>query len=353
MDGVFILIGERCIINSMEDKSKEEYELQIEDFEQLIGSLTTFDTTLEMSCCQATIGQKETTMFNKWASGKSDMFTSSIHIKEDGEDIPESIVLFIPSVKKFIAVLKNVGKYYDIKDQTIFNDGGKVRMLVCSKGSYIRISSPKYNIKFQLSTNSIMEGQMSNIERVLSPSKYGAVVHSAINKEDLQANFLLTASINTGKFTEVNDLLATLSENSEASIKIQIPEQAKIEQDVNSDPLANTLYATVSDNQKLVKSSIGNKVSVEFGKMTYAAENYKDICCTTSTTGNFVFLCNKSILDTLSAVSRSFVAASKAKDMEIVISKPNLIHLNMEVQSQTAKSEIYVTVIGTKAAAMF
>ena len=47
------------------------------------------------------------------------------------------------------------------------------------------------------------------------------------------------------------------------------------------------------------------------------------------------------------------MATSKAKDIEVVISKPNLVHLNMNVISPNAKSEVYVTVIGTKAAAMF
>ena len=117
--------------------------------------------------------------------------------------------------------------------------------------------------------------------------------------------------------------------------------------------MSNTLYATISDNQKLVKSNIGNKVSVEFGKITFAAENYKDICKTNNTTENFVFLSNKSILDSLSSTCRSFVSNSKAKDLEIVISKPNLMHLNLNVMSQNAKSEIYVTVIGVKASAMF
>jgi hypothetical protein len=73
----------------------------------------------------------------------------------------------------------------------------------------------------------------------------------------------------------------------------------------------------------------------------------------TSTTENFVFLCSKDILDLLSSTCRSFTTASKAKDIEIVISKPNLIHLNLTMTSQNAKSEIYVTVIGTKASAMF
>ena len=339
----------------MEKDKNSEYRLKVEDFEQLVGMLTTFDTTLEQSCCQATIGMKETTMFNKWATGKSDLFTSAIHLDEtqdEGVELPEGVTMFIPDVKKFILVLKNVGKYYDIKDTTLFSSG-KVKVLVCSKASHVRISSPKYNIKFQLSTNAVMEGQLGNVERVLVPSKYGEVVHRTSNLEDLQSNFLLTANVNSGKFTEISDLMTTLSETSESSIKIQIPEQAKIENDVNSEPLANTLYATISDNQKLVKSNIGNKVSVEFGKITFAAENYKDICCTTSTTQNFVFLCNKTILDTLSSTCRSFVATTKAKDIEIVISKPNLMHLNLNVMSQTSKSEIYVTVIGTKAVAMF
>lgn len=332
-----------------------EYRLKVNDFEQLVGMLTTFDTTLEQSCCQATIGRTETTMFNKWATGKSDLFTSAIHLDEtqdEGVELPEGVTMFIPNVKKFILVLRNVGKYYDIKDTTLFSSG-KVKILVCSKASYVRVASPKYNIKFQLSTNAIMETQMGKVERVLVPSKYGEVVHKAANIEDLQSNFLLTANVNAGKFTEINDLMTTLSESTESSIKIQIPEQAKIENDVNTDPLANTLYATVSDNQKLVRSNIGNKVSVEFGKITFAAENYKDICEVASTTKNFVFLCNKTILDTLSSTCRSFIAASKAKDIEIVISKPNLMHLNMNVLSQTAKSEIYVTVIGVKAASMF
>ena len=333
--------------------ASEEYTLKVEDFEQLLGALTTFDTTLEQSCCQATIGKKETTMFNKWTSGKSDLFTSSVHLDSDAPEDVENVTLFIPNVKKLIAVLKNVGKYYDIKDSTVFGESGKVRMFVCSKASHVRIASPKYNIKFQLSTNAIMQTQLGSVEKVLVPSKYGEVVHSTVDSETLQKNFLLTASVSASKFSEVNDLLYTLSESDESSIKIQIPEQAKIEEDVNPNPMANTLYATVSDNQKLVKSNIGNKVSVEFGKMTYAAPNYLDICNTSSTTANFVFLCNKGILDTLSSVSRAFMAASKAKDIELVISKPNLIHMNMNVMSQTAKSEIYVTMIGTKATAMF
>ena len=337
---------------------KSEYLLKINDFEQLLGALTTFDTTLSQSCCQATIGWKETTMFNKWATGKSDLFTTSIHISEllnakDGETPASELTLFIPNVKKFITVLKNVGKYYDIKDPSVFADDGKVKIMVCPKSSYIRISSPKYNIKFQLSTSAVVESQLGNVEKVLLPSKYGDVVHRTTDAESLQSNFLLTANINSNKFSEINDLLATLSETSESSIKIQIPEQAKIEEDVNSSPMSNTLYATISDNQKLVKSNIGNKVSVEFGKMTYAAPNFKDICCITSSTENFVFLCNKDILDTMSGICRAFTSASKAKDIEVVISKPNLLHLNLELVSTNAKSEIYVTVIGTKASAMF
>ena len=335
--------------------ANEEYRLKIKDFEQLVGMLTTFDTTLEQSCCQATITKSETTMFNKWSTGKSDLFTNSLCLdgEQDGTiELPETVTLFIPNVKKLILVLKNVGKYYDVKDDAVFNER-KVSMFVCSRASYVRIASPKYNIKFQLSTNAIMETQLGNIEKVLVPSKYGEVVHKTVNREDLQTNFLLTASVGSGKFSEVNDMMSTLSESAESSIKIQIPEQTKIEEDVNPNPLKNTLYATVSDNQKLVKSKIGNKVSIEFGKITYAAENYLDVCRLTSTSENFVFLCSKEILGTLSSICRAFASASKAKDIEIVISKPNLLHMNLEVVSQTAKSEIYVTVIGTKAAAMF
>ena len=336
----------------------KEYELKIEDFEQFLGMLNTFDTTLEKSCCQATIGWKETTMFNKWSTGKSDLFTSAIHLgslvgADGSEEQIEGLTLFIPNVKKFNLVLKNIGKYYDIKDSSIWNDGGKVKIFVCSQSSYVRIASPKYNIKFQLSTNAIMEGEIGKVERVMVPSKYGEVVHRTVNKDDLSVNFLLTANVNSNKFSEISDLMSTLSESTESSIKIQIPEQAKIEDDVNPNPLANTLYATVSDNQKLVRSKIGNKVSIEFGKITFAAENYLDVCKLTSTRENFVFLCNKEILDTLSSTCKSFSIASKAKDIEIVISKPNLLHMNLEVMSQNAKSEIYVTVIGTKAGAMF
>ena len=329
-----------------------EFKLKVEDFEQLLGALTTFDTTLAASCCQATIGLKETTMFNKWATGKSDLFTSAIHIEDEQEGRPDNITLFIPNVKKLIVVLKNIGKYYDIKDSTLFSSG-KVKLMVCDKASYIRVASPKYNIKFQLSTNAIMESQLGNIEKVLVPSKYGNVVHQTANLEDLNSNFLMTATVNANKFSEINDLMSTLSETTESSIKVQTPEQAKIEDDVIKDPLTNTLYATISDNQKLVKSNIGNKVSVEFGKITFAAENYKDICPTNSTALNFVFLCNKTILDSLATTCRSFVATSKAKDIEIVISKLNLMHLNLNVMSSTAKSEIYVTVIGIKATSMF
>ena len=331
----------------------KEYRLKVEDFEQLLGVLSTFDTTLEQSCCQATIGLNETTMFNKMTSGKSDLFTSSIHLDvQENDSQIDGLTMFIPNVKKFILVLKNIGKYYDIKDISLFNEG-KIKLFVCSRASYVRIASPKYNIKFQLSTSAIMESQIGKVEKVLTPSKYGSVVHSIANKEDLQTNFLLTANVNTSKFSEINDLLTTLAENTESSIKIQIPEQASIEEDVNSNPLANTLYATISDNQKLVKSNIGNKVSVEFGKITYEAENYKDICNITSTRENFVFLCSKNTLDILSNACRAFTSSSKAKDMEVVISKPNLIHINMTVQSQTSKSEVYLTLIGTKTQAMF
>ena len=328
-----------------------EYKLKVNDFEQLLGALSTFDTTLAKSACQVTIGKKETTMFNKMVAGKSDLFTNAL-VLEDGDEVPESSTFFIPNVKKFIVVLKNLGKYYDIKDQSLFTDG-KIELFLCAKTSYVRIASPKYSMKFQLSTNAITQSQLGNIEKMMNPSKYGSVVHAAANKEDLQPNFLLTANVNAGKFSEINDLLSTLSETSEAFIKIQIPEQAKIEEDVNDNPLANTLYATISDDQKLVKSNIGNKVSVEFGKITFAAENYKDICCLTSTTTNFVFLFNKAILDTLSSVCRSFIASSKAKDIELVISKPNLLHLNLEVVSPNSKSEIYVSMTGTKAQAKF
>ena len=341
--------------NGHKDMENSEYLLKVEDFDQLMGAMSTFDTTLAQSCCQANIGKMETTMFNKWATGKSDLFTTAIHIDTSTLEISDetpSLTLFIPNVKKFLTVLKNIGKYYDIKDPTIFSSG-KVKISACKKASYVRISSPKYNMKFQLSTNAIMEGQLGNVERVSVPSKYGEVLHRTPNPEDLQVNFLLTAKIPSGKFTEVSELLSTLSETSESSIKIQIPEQAKIEEDVNPNPLVNTLYATISDNQKLVRSNIGNKVSVEFGKITFAAANYKSICNIASTTENFVFLSNKSILDSLSSTCRSFVANSKAKDIEIVISKPNLMHLNLNVLSQNAKSEIYVTVIGVKAAAMF
>jgi hypothetical protein len=302
------------------------------------------------------VGRKETTMFNRWTTGKSDLFTSSIHLDPDStpEDV-ESITLFVPNVKKMLVVLKNVGKYYDIKDQSLFSpEDGKVKVLACKKGSYIRVQSPKYSIKFQLSTSAVMESQIGQkVEKVYVPSKYGEVLHRTSDPDSLQSNFLLTANVGSGKFSEVNELLSTLSESSECSIKIQIPEQAKIESDVNPNPAANTLYATVADNQKLVKSNIGNKVSVEFGRMTYAAPNFKDICCITSSTENFVFLCNKDILDTMSGICRAFTSASKAKDIEVVISKPNLLHLNLELVSTNAKSEIYVTVIGTKAAAMF
>ena len=188
-----------------------EFKLKVEDFEQFLGALTTFDTTLAASCCQATIGLKETTMFNKWATGKSDLFTSAVHIEEEQEGHPDNLTLFIPNVKKLIVVLKNIGKYYDIKDSTLFSSG-KVKLLICDKASYIRIASPKYNIKFQLSTNAIMESQLGNIEKVLVPSKYGEVVHQTANLEDLQSNFLLTASVNANKFSEINDLMSTLSE---------------------------------------------------------------------------------------------------------------------------------------------
>ena len=331
----------------------KEYRLKVEDFEQLLGVLSTFDTTLEQSCCQATIGLNETTMFNKMTSGKSDLFTSSIHLDvQENDSQIDGLTMFIPNVKKFILVLKNIGKYYDIKDISLFNEG-KIKLFVCSRASYVRIASPKYNIKFQLSTSAIMESQIGKVEKVLTPSKYGSVVHSIANKEDLQANFLLTANVNTSKFSEINDLLTTLAENTESSIKIQIPEQASIEEDVNSRPWATTLYATISDSQEPVKPNRGNKVSVDLGKITYEAENYKDICNIASTRENFVFLCSKNTLDILSNACRAFTSASKAKDMEVVISKPNLIHINMTVQSQTSKSEVYLTLIGTKIQAMF
>ena len=66
----------------MENKNFE-YRLKVEDFEQFVGMLTTFDTTLEQPCCQATVGRTETTMFNRWASGKSDLFTSAVHLDEN------------------------------------------------------------------------------------------------------------------------------------------------------------------------------------------------------------------------------------------------------------------------------
>ena len=118
-----------------------EFKLKVEDFEQLLGALTTFDTTLAASCCQATIGLKETTMFNKWATGKSDLFTSAIHIDDGQEGRPDNITLFIPNVKKLIVVLKNIGKYYDIKDSTLFSSG-KVKLMVCDKARQAQLIRP-------------------------------------------------------------------------------------------------------------------------------------------------------------------------------------------------------------------
>ena len=66
--------------------NENEYQLKVNDFEQLVGALNTFDTTLVQSCCQATIGKTETTMFNRFTSGKSDLFTSAIHIDVDALD---------------------------------------------------------------------------------------------------------------------------------------------------------------------------------------------------------------------------------------------------------------------------
>ena len=330
----------------------KEYSLKVEDYEQLMGALASFDTTLTESCCKLTISKTETTMFNKWVCGKSDLFTSSLHLDGGGQDgVPDKMELFIPDVKKFIVVLKNIGKYYDVKDAETFN-GGSVRLSVSESKSYVKISSKKYTIKFQLSTSAVVESRNSKIETTVDSSKYGGVMHNAVNKEDVQSNFLLMANIPSSKFAEINEMLSTLAEGAEASIKIQIPEEVAIEEELNSECIPNTMYATISDSGKLVKSNIGNKVSIEFGKITYAASNYKDVCGCSSMFDNFVFLMSKQVLDVLSSICRTFSTASKTRDVEIVISKPNLMHLNMSTESQNAKSEIYVTVIGSKAASM-
>ena len=87
-----------------------EFKLKVEDFEQFIGTLTTFDTTLAASCCQATINLKETTMVNKWSTGKSDLFSTALHIDQEQEGHPNDITLFIPNVKKLIVVLLMIFK---------------------------------------------------------------------------------------------------------------------------------------------------------------------------------------------------------------------------------------------------
>lgn len=332
----------------MASTKNPEWQLEVLDYSQLLGCLSIFDTTLTQPYCQTTISQKETTLFSKGTNGRSDLFTTSLRLAPGQENLPESTTLFVPDLKKFIQVLKNVGKYYDTKDRTTFLEQ-KVRISMAQNSSYVRISSKKYSVKFQLSTNAILESQRANMEQTLTPSRYGETMHQATDRAKLLRDFLLIASVDPQKFDEVKELMSSLAETAESSIKIQTTDQARLEDDVNSDLREHSLYATISDNQKLVRSSIGNKVSVEFGSVSSASEELPRVCPAVNLVSNFVFLCSKSILDQLADTCKTFAARSRAKTIELAISKPNLMHLNLETLSETAKSEIYVSTIGMKA----
>jgi len=353
----------------------KEIELQVTDFNEFTKFLGLF--SILQPACQVTINRSGIEVFGKFLSGRCDLFSNSVSISPMCIDAPESITIFITDLKKFLYTLGMLEKYYDMSDSSLFLTQD-IRFMVGEDASYFRISSKKYTIKFQLSSNAIVKtslGDASNYK--LSCTKYATAAHAAfLNGKDIlsELNFLVAFKTDKKRIANVSSLLSTLNNADDVKIKLEIPEQVTIETDLTDSSassmtaMPNTLYAILADNQKLITSRLGNKVCAVLGDITNLHADYRNYCRVDSLTENFVYLLTTEQLKLVSAIISSFAPAvvkpvKKSKkaageeippeqpegNLEIGISKINLMHLNLISQNQNCTSEFYVSLIGRNA----
>lgn len=366
----------------------KEYELQINDFNEFSRFLNLF--AVLQPTAQMTIKDSGIEIFGKFLSGRCDLFSTSVCLSPIAVDKPANgITVFFADLKKFIYTIGILGKYYDLSNNSPFLTK-EVSIYVATDASYIRIASRKYTIKFQLSSNAVVRSTLGDAATtVLQCSKYATMAHTAYsNGKSIVDETQPLLAFKTGKkrIGNIAPLMSTLASSDNVMVKLEIPEQVAIEQDLGGEGndgkafvVPNTLYAVISDTQRLIATKLGNKVCVEVGNITNLAEEYKQFCRTDTLTENFVFLMTADQLKLVSTLVSAFAppevkvkapkkskkAADKKEEekteeeptvepknedtgIEISISKVNLMHLNLISSVNGATSEFYISMVGNK-----
>ena len=360
----------------------KEYELQVNDFNEFTRFLNLF--AVLQPTAQMTIKDGGIEIFGKFLSGRCDLFSTAISLSPLALEKPANgITVFFADLKKFIYTLGILGRYYDLSDNSPFLTK-EITLHVAADASYIRIASRKYTIKYQLSSNAVVRSTLGDAATtVLPPSKYAAVAHNAYaGGKSIIDEIQPLLAFKTGKkrIGNIAPLLSTLASSDNVMIKLEIPEQVAIETDLGGEGnggkafvVPNTMYAVISDTQRLIATKLGNKVCVEVGNITNLASEYKEHCRVDSLKENFVFLMTIDQLKLISTLVSSFappeVKAPKPKKgkkgapaeeeptiqpqiedtgIEIGISKVNLMHLNLISAVGSVTSEFYISMIGNK-----
>ena len=360
----------------------KEFELQINDFNEFTRFLNLF--AILQPTAQMTVRDGGIEIFGKFLSGRCDLFSTSISLSPLALEKPENgITVFFADLKKFIYTIGILGRYYDLADNSPFLTK-EITFHVAADASYIRIASRKYTIKYQLSSNAVVRSTLGDAATTILPcSKYATAAHNAYsNGKSIIDETQPLLAFKTGKkrIGNIAPLLSTLTSSDNVMVKLELPEQVAIEPDLGGEGnggkafvVPNTLYAVISDTQRLIATKLGNKVCVEVGNITKLDPEYKSHCRVDSLTENFVFLMTTEQLKLISTIISSFappdVKAPKAKKVkkgtqgeeeptiqpqnedsgiEVSISKVNLIHLNLISCLNGCTSEFYISMIGNK-----
>ena len=365
----------------------KEFDLQVNDFNEFSRFLNLF--AVLQPTAQMTIKDSGIEIFGKFLSGRCDLFGTSVSLSPlilESEKPANGVTVFFADLKKFIYTIGILTRYYDLSDNSPFLTK-EIALYVASDASYIRIASRKYTIKFQLSSNAVVRSTLGDsATTVLPPSKYAVAAHTAYsNGKSIVEETQPLLAFKTGKkrIGNIAPLLSTLTSSDNVMVKLEIPEQVAIETELGGEGnggkafvVPNTLYAVISDTQRLIATKLGNKVCVEVGNITNHASDYKEHCRVDSLTENFVFLMTTEQLKLISALISSFAPAevkvkapkkSKKGDafaqaldeptvapqqedggVEISISKVNLLHLNLISSANGVTSEFYISMIGNK-----
>jgi len=351
----------------------DEIELKVNDFNEFTRFLKLF--SILRQTCQMNVTAKGVEVFGKFSSGRCDLYSSSVEVFNTSETTPPNATIFLADISKFMYVLEMLGKYYNLSDNTPF-DTQEIRIFVGSDSSYIRVASEKYTIKFQLSSNAVVKNSIGNESSyALKPSKYSELAHALVSggREISELDFLLCFRTDAKRLANLSSLMSALSNADDLKIKMEIPEQTRLEQDLTAagtsmSVIPNKLYSILSDNQKLVASKLGNKICVESGDIVKTSADYMDACRTDTTTENFIYLLTPDQLKLItSLVAAFFPKAKPAKKgkkateqmeiplddgqsdgcVEIGVSKVNMMHMNLISQTERGcVSEFYVTLVG-------